>query len=212
MLVLTQRVSLTPLRKFWLAWKVQALGRCDAPPGRRGRRLGRPGRCGAAAAMRAPRSRCSRPPAPWAAGPARCPPPPRRRSAALDNGQHILIGAYRGDAGPDAALGVDPEALLACRCPALPRWQRPADPRLGRPLARPLDALAAIATARLALGERWRWCAPRSLAALGLCLCAPLTVADSARPARAGDGRADRAAVCLGPEPARRRRPAARCS
>ena len=25
-LVLTQRVSLTPLRKFWLAWKVQALG------------------------------------------------------------------------------------------------------------------------------------------------------------------------------------------
>jgi phytoene synthase len=25
--VLTQRVSLTPLRKFWLAWKVQALGR-----------------------------------------------------------------------------------------------------------------------------------------------------------------------------------------
>lgn len=27
MLVLTQRVSLTPLRKFWLAWKVQALGR-----------------------------------------------------------------------------------------------------------------------------------------------------------------------------------------
>ena len=27
MLVLTQRVGLTPLRKFWLAWKVQALGR-----------------------------------------------------------------------------------------------------------------------------------------------------------------------------------------
>ena len=27
MLVLTQRISLTPLRKFWLAWKVQALGR-----------------------------------------------------------------------------------------------------------------------------------------------------------------------------------------
>lgn len=27
MAVLTQRVSLTPLRKFWLAWKVQALGR-----------------------------------------------------------------------------------------------------------------------------------------------------------------------------------------
>jgi phytoene synthase len=27
MLVLNQRVSLTPLRKFWLAWKVQALGR-----------------------------------------------------------------------------------------------------------------------------------------------------------------------------------------
>ncbi|MEZ5665123.1 MAG: presqualene diphosphate synthase HpnD [Burkholderiaceae bacterium] len=26
-LVLTRRVSLTPLRKFWLAWKVQALGR-----------------------------------------------------------------------------------------------------------------------------------------------------------------------------------------
>jgi phytoene synthase len=25
--VLHQRVSLTPLRKFWLAWKVQALGR-----------------------------------------------------------------------------------------------------------------------------------------------------------------------------------------
>ena len=25
--VLKQRVSLTPLRKFWLAWKVQALGR-----------------------------------------------------------------------------------------------------------------------------------------------------------------------------------------
>ena len=25
--VLTQRVRLTPLRKFWLAWKVQALGR-----------------------------------------------------------------------------------------------------------------------------------------------------------------------------------------
>ena len=27
LLVLTKRVSLTPLRKFWLAWKVQALGR-----------------------------------------------------------------------------------------------------------------------------------------------------------------------------------------
>jgi phytoene synthase len=27
MAVLTQRVALTPLRKFWLAWKVQALGR-----------------------------------------------------------------------------------------------------------------------------------------------------------------------------------------
>ncbi len=26
-LVLTQRIALTPLRKFWLAWKVQALGR-----------------------------------------------------------------------------------------------------------------------------------------------------------------------------------------
>ena len=26
-LVLTRRVSLTPLRKLWLAWKVQALGR-----------------------------------------------------------------------------------------------------------------------------------------------------------------------------------------
>ena len=25
--VLNQRVSLTPVRKFWLAWKVQALGR-----------------------------------------------------------------------------------------------------------------------------------------------------------------------------------------
>jgi phytoene synthase len=25
--VLHQRVSLTPVRKFWLAWKVQALGR-----------------------------------------------------------------------------------------------------------------------------------------------------------------------------------------
>jgi phytoene synthase len=25
--VLHQRVSLTPLRKFWLAWKTQALGR-----------------------------------------------------------------------------------------------------------------------------------------------------------------------------------------
>jgi len=25
--VLNQRVALTPLRKFWLAWKMQALGR-----------------------------------------------------------------------------------------------------------------------------------------------------------------------------------------
>ena len=25
--VLHQRISLTPLRKFWLAWKMQALGR-----------------------------------------------------------------------------------------------------------------------------------------------------------------------------------------
>ena len=25
--VLTQRVSLTPVRKLWLAWKMQALGR-----------------------------------------------------------------------------------------------------------------------------------------------------------------------------------------
>ena len=25
--VLHQRISLTPLRKFWLAWRVQALGR-----------------------------------------------------------------------------------------------------------------------------------------------------------------------------------------
>ena len=25
--VLNQRVSLTPVRKFWLAWQVQALGR-----------------------------------------------------------------------------------------------------------------------------------------------------------------------------------------
>ncbi len=27
LLVLHQRVSLTPLRKFWLAWKTQAFGR-----------------------------------------------------------------------------------------------------------------------------------------------------------------------------------------
>jgi hypothetical protein len=33
--VLHQRIRLTPLRKFWLAWKVQALGRhCSFPTGR----------------------------------------------------------------------------------------------------------------------------------------------------------------------------------
>ena len=34
--VLHQRVSLTPLRKFWLAWKVQALGEASANSRSRG--------------------------------------------------------------------------------------------------------------------------------------------------------------------------------
>ena len=69
--VLHQRVSLTPLRKFWLAWKVQALGKLM-----RIAVIGA-GWAGMAAAVRggaggAPRSRCLKPRARWAGGPGRC--------------------------------------------------------------------------------------------------------------------------------------------
>ncbi|WP_295850592.1 hydroxysqualene dehydroxylase HpnE [uncultured Xylophilus sp.] len=95
----------------------------------------------------------------------------------LDNGQHILIGAYTDTLALMRTVGADPDALLlrlplTLRFPdgggiALPRWPAP------------LDLLAGIATARgwswadrwslLRAALRWRWagfrCAPEATVA-----------------------------------------------
>jgi squalene-associated FAD-dependent desaturase len=70
---------------------------------------------------------------------------------ALDNGQHILIGAYRDTLALLRGVGVDPEAALL----RLPLTLRFADGRgLAVPaLPPPFDLLAGIATAR---GWTWR--------------------------------------------------------
>ena len=86
--VLTQRTSLTPLRKLWLAWKTCGIAAASA------RR-----RAPATPAWR-PRSRSPRRGAQvtvfesGAVPGGRARRVERRRATTLDNGQHILIGAY----------------------------------------------------------------------------------------------------------------------
>jgi squalene-associated FAD-dependent desaturase len=72
-------------------------------------------------------------------------------SAALDNGQHILIGAYRDTLALMRAVGVDPEAALL-RTPLSLRFADGGGLALPR-LPAPLDLLAGIAAAR---GWGWR--------------------------------------------------------
>jgi predicted NAD/FAD-binding protein len=101
----------------------------------------------------------------------------------VDNGQHILIGAYTESLRLMRTVGVDPESALL----RLPLTLRFADGTPALPNApEPLDALAGILRAR---GWRWpeRWPllrAPR-LAARRLCLRGDVTVATLPRPAPA---------------------------
>jgi len=77
------------------------------------------------------------------------------RGKALDNGQHILVGAYHETLRLMRQVGVDPEQMLL----RLPLQLVMADGfRLrGYGLSPPLDGLLALATARgLRLAQRWR--------------------------------------------------------
>ena len=125
-------------------------------------------------------------------GRARALPVPEAADAApLDNGQHILIGAYSATLGLLERLGVDPQAVLM----PLPLDLRHADggglavPRWAARWPQPLDLLTAITGARgwswrerLALlhaSLRWRasgfTCAPE-LSVAGLCAGLPARV------------------------------------
>ncbi|MCW5654153.1 MAG: hydroxysqualene dehydroxylase HpnE [Hydrogenophaga sp.] len=77
------------------------------------------------------------------------------RSLTLDNGQHILIGAYRETLALMRHVGLDPQALLLRLPLALPYPDGSglATPAWAARWPAPLDAVAAIATAR---GWSWR--------------------------------------------------------
>jgi predicted NAD/FAD-binding protein len=101
----------------------------------------------------------------------------------VDNGQHILIGAYTESLRLMRTVGVDPESALL-RLPLALRFadgtacaaQRArAAGRAGRHPARP----------RLALAERWPLLRAPRLAARRLCLRGDVTVATLPRPAPA---------------------------
>lgn len=105
---------------------------------------------------------------------------PDGRALTLDNGQHILIGAYRSTLDLMQTVGVEPQAVLH----ALPlRLRRPGGPGLSLPpWPAPLDTAWGVATARgwtwddkgSLLAAAWRW--RRS----GFRCPAELTVADLA--------------------------------
>ena len=99
----------------------------------------------------------------------------------LDNGQHILIGAYAETLALMQRVGVDPASALLCLPLALPYPDGTGlqTPRWATRWPAPLDAVAAIATAR---GWRWadRWALIRTSLAWQRAgfVCAPsLTVA-----------------------------------
>jgi len=82
----------------------------------------------------------------------------RARSQAdsgLDNGQHILIGAYRETLALMRQVGVDPEAVLL-RQPLTLRWADGRGLELGRGPAARAFALAVLRCDAWSLGERWR--------------------------------------------------------
>jgi hypothetical protein len=174
---------------------------------RRRRRLGRPRRRRRSHA-RWPRGRRVRGvPHNPAAGRAGSTSTCRTAPATLDNGQHILIGAYTATLALMREVGVDPaQRCCACRSRCASRWRR------ARPagLAAPLDA-AGIVTAR---GWTWR----DKLSLLRTChgswrlQASPARATDRRRPvqgpAAGGAARADRAAVRLGAEHAGRPRAA----
>ena len=107
---------------------------------------------------------------------------PDGTEATLDNGQHILIGAYTETLRLMRVVGLDPEALLLRHPLSMPFIDGSGlqTPQWAAQWPAPLDALAAIATAR-----GWSWADRWSLiqGALGWQLhgfkCAPsATVAD----------------------------------
>ncbi|AMM26099.1 hydroxysqualene dehydroxylase HpnE [Variovorax sp. PAMC 28711] len=106
------------------------------------------------------------------------------RGLALDNGQHILIGAYRATLALLRDVGVDPDAALL-RLPLSLRFADGGGLKLPR-LPAPLDLLAGIATARgwtlrdklslLRVALRWRLTGFRCASADSVAiLCAGLT-------------------------------------
>ena len=122
----------------------------------------------------------------------------------LDNGQHILIGAYTRNSAPDAAGGVAPEAACCaarCRCPC--GWHGLQTPRYATHWPAPLDAIAAIATAR---GWNWRERASLHPRGAGLAMARfYLRAAPNRGPALRQPGptcaaRTDRPSVRIGPE------------
>ena len=139
--VLHQRISLTPLRKLWIAMQTQlarslTMAAGSEPTGsdrRRRRRLGRARRGGRGDCAPARASRCSR----W-----RPPPGGRARDVVwhgrvLDNGQHICIGAYVETLAPARTgrrrRGGDLRTDAARRCVDA-EGQRPAHARAAAPL------------------------------------------------------------------------------
>ncbi|MCK7497275.1 MAG: hypothetical protein MZW92_45460 [Comamonadaceae bacterium] len=154
-----------------------------------------------AARGRAHRSRCSR----WRAhlgGRARG--VDARRPSALDNGQHILIGAYRAHAGADARVGADPDAVLLRAC----RWScaTPDGRGLRLPPGAPWPAFvrARAGAPRLDAGAtRLRCCARPPAGRCAASAARPSSTVDAAVPPacrRAVRADADRPAVRGGAE------------
>jgi hypothetical protein len=152
----TQRTSLTPLRKLWIAMRTNWRG-AEAPPCRRRRRRRRVGRAGGG-----DRSHVCRPCGDIvrdgrALGRSRA--PCRHRRAALDNGQHILIGALPADASHAALVGVDPDLRFV----RTPLRLTDADGRACscRRARRASRSCAACSPSRLDAGRALRCCARR---------------------------------------------------
>ena len=159
----TQRIALTPLRKLWIAWKTWVSGRerSRAPRRRRVAVVGA-GYAGLAAAVALVRERAARSTLfeanRVAGGRARR---VEYRGALLDNGQHLLLGAYRDTLALMREVGVPANgaAPLPAHARAFPAASTLRAPRLPAPLHL---AVGARARAR-ALRWRDRW-ARRALA------------------------------------------------